>query len=57
MAQPQALGWRLVGGAIQVLFYLVIAYLVLIAVGIVWWFLDAGLPWFLKVVVPMAGWG
>ena len=57
MAQPQALGWRLVGGAIQVVRFVVIAYLFLIAVGIVWWFLDAGLPWFLKVVVPMAGWG
>ena len=46
--------WRVVGGAIKVLYYLVIAYVVLFIFALVGYLLTAVLPWFLKVVVPMA---
>ena len=46
--------WRVVGGAIKVIYYLVIAYFALLAFALVGYFLTVVLPWFLKVVVPMA---
>jgi len=46
--------WRVVGGAIKVIYYLVIAYVALFIFALVGYFLTTVLPWFLKVVVPIA---
>jgi len=47
-----------VSGAIQVVRLVVIAYVVpLFIFALVGYFLTTVLPWFFRVVVPMAGWG
>jgi len=43
--------------AIQVAHFAVIAHVALFIFALVGYFLTTVLPWFLKVVVPMAGWG
>jgi hypothetical protein len=50
----QDIFWRVVGGAIKGLYYLVIAYVALSIFALVGYFLTVVLPWFLRVVVPMA---
>ena len=50
---PRSRGWS-VGGAIQVVRLIVIAYVALFIFALVGYFLTVVLPWFLKVVVPMA---
>ena len=45
--------WRVVGGAIKVIYYLVIAYAALFIFALVGCFLTTVLPWFLRVVVPI----
>ena len=50
----QDIFWRVVGGAIKVLYYLVIASVALFIFALVGYFLTVVLPWFLKVVVPIA---
>jgi len=47
----------LVCAAIKAIYHLVIACALLLIVALVGYFLTVVLPWFLKVVVPMAGWG
>ena len=50
---PYPRGWS-VGGTIQVVRLIVIAYFALLAFALVGYFLTVVLLWFLKVVVPMA---
>ena len=54
MPELQDIFWRVVGGAIKVIYYLVIAYFALLAFALVGYFLTVVLPWFLRVVVPIA---
>ena len=49
---PYPRGWS-VGGTIQVVRLIVIAYFALLAFALVGYFLTVVLPWFLRVVVPM----
>jgi len=50
---PYPRGWS-VGGAIQVVRLIVIAYVALFIFALVGYFLTTVLPWFLRVVVPVA---
>ena len=44
-------------GAIRVVRLVVIAYVALFIFALVGYLLTTVLPWFLRVVAPMAGWG
>jgi hypothetical protein len=52
--EPQGTGWRLVGGVIQTVRFVVIAYVALFVFALAGWMATVGVPWFLKVVVPIA---
>jgi len=47
-------GWVAVTGAIQLLGLLLIVCLVIYFVALLGWLLATVIPWFLRVVVPMA---
>jgi hypothetical protein len=50
-------GWVAVTGVVQLLGLLLIVCLVIYVVALLWLLLATVIPWFLRVVVPMAGWG
>jgi hypothetical protein len=52
--EPHGIGWRLVGGVIQTVRFVVIAYVALFVFALAGWMATVGVPWFLKVVVPIA---
>ncbi len=50
-------GWVAVTGVVQLLGLLLIVCLVIYVLALLWLLLATVIPWFLRVVVPMAGWG
>lgn len=50
---PGTLGSCVAGGAMQVVRFLVIAYVALLIFALAGYFLTTVLPWFVKVIVPI----